>query len=92
MTKAEFLKVLKEKTEAKTLVEAEKYFDGFLAVVEEALIKGDNVQFVGWGAFEVKDVAAKVGRNPKTGVEIQIPAKKAVRFKAGKKLADKVNG
>ena len=57
----------------------------------EILIKGDEINFVGWGKFEVKDTPARVGRNPKTGVEVEIPAKKVVKFKAGKTLADKVD-
>lgn len=91
MTKADFIDAFKEKAGVETKKMATEYVETFLAVVEESLVKGDGVQFVGWGAFEVKNTAEKMGRNPKTGEEIKIPAKKAVKFKAGKKLSDKVN-
>jgi len=58
--------------------------------VEEALVNEETVQFVGWGTFEVKERAARTGINPQTKEEIQIPAKKVVKFKVGKKLADNV--
>lgn len=91
MTKKDFVdkyaeKVGESKKRAGELVEA------FLAVVEDGLTANDNIQFVGWGTFEVKATAERTGRNPKTGEEIKIPAKKAVKFKAGKKLVEKVNG
>ena len=62
----------------------------FLDTVEETLLKGDSVQFVGWGTFEVKERAARTGINPQTKKEIKIPAKNVVKFKVGKKLADNV--
>ena len=62
----------------------------FLGTVEKALVKGETVQFVGWGTFGVQKRAARTGRNPQTGKEIKIAAKKVVKFKVGKKLADKV--
>ena len=62
----------------------------FLETVEETLLKGDSVQFVGWGTFEVKERAARTGINPQTKKEIKIPAKNVVKFKVGKKLADNV--
>ena len=91
MTKADFVDAFKEKTGVETKKKAADLVEAFLEVVEESLVKGDNVQFVGWGAFEVKNTAEKMGRNPKTGEEIKIPARKSVKFKAGKKLGDKVN-
>ncbi len=90
MTKKDFI----EKYAAKTGVSkkaAGEYVDAFLETVEEALMGDASVQFVGWGTFEVKATAARQGRNPKTGEAISIPAKKAVKFKVGKKLQDKVN-
>lgn len=90
MTKKDFIdkyaeKIGESKKKTTELVEA------FLGVVEESLVEGNNVQFVGWGTFDVKQTKERQGRNPKTGEAITIPAKKAVKFKAGKKLADKVN-
>ena len=60
-------------------------------VVTEALVKGDKVQLVGFGSFEVRKRAARKGRNPQTKEEIKIPASKAPVFKAGKALKDLVN-
>ncbi|MBO5505879.1 MAG: HU family DNA-binding protein [Clostridia bacterium] len=56
-----------------------------------ALAKGDKVQLVGFGTFEVRKRAARTGRNPQTGKEIKIAAAKVPAFKAGKALKDKVN-
>lgn len=92
MTKAEFIKAFKEKAGSETNAQAERDVVAFLEVVEEGLVAGETIQFVGWGSFEVKATAERIGRNPKTGEEIKIAAKKAVKFKAGKKLVEKVNG
>ena len=91
MTKKEFIGLYAERANFETKVDAEKKLDTVLNLFEEILIKGDDINFVGWGKFEVKDTPARVGRNPKTGVEVEIPAKKVVKFKAGKTLADKVD-
>ena len=91
MTKKEFIALYTERAKFETKVDAEKKLDTVLNLFEEILIKGDEINFVGWGKFEVKDTPARVGRNPKTGVEVEIPAKKVVKFKAGKTLADKVD-
>ena len=63
-----------------------------LDVVADALVAGDDVKIAGFGSFEVKDRAAREGRNPKTGETVQIPASKYVSFSAGSTLKDKVNG
>ena len=55
------------------------------------LKKGDKVSLVGWGTFSVANRAARTGRNPQTGKEIQIAAKNVVKFKAGSELAKNVN-
>ena len=91
MTKKEFVEVYAAKGNFETKAEAERKLNILLDLFEETLVKGDDVNFIGWGKFEVKDTPARVGRNPKTGVEVEIPAKKVVKFKAGKTLADKVD-
>ena len=63
----------------------------FISVVTEALQKGEKVQLVGFGSYEVKSRAARKGRNPQTKKELIIPASKAPVFKAGKALKDLVN-
>jgi DNA-binding protein HU-beta len=90
MTKAEFIAKLAEKTD-ETKKRAGELLEIFLDTIEGSLVKGDSVAFVGWGTFEVQKKAAKEGRNPKTGEKMKIPAKKVVKFKAGKTLALKVN-
>ena len=70
---------------------AEAALNAFINAVETALKKGDKVQLVGFGSFEVRKRAARKGRNPQTKEEIKIPASKAPVFKAGKPLKDLVN-
>jgi DNA-binding protein HU-beta len=90
MTKKDFIEKYVTKTGVSKKT-ADELVTAFLDVVEEALVAKDNVQFVGWGTFEVKATAERKGRNPKTGEEITISAKNGVKFKVGKKLQDKVN-
>ncbi|MCX7820412.1 MAG: HU family DNA-binding protein [Brevinematales bacterium] len=89
MTKTDFIDLLAAKT-GETKKRAGELVDTFLSIIESSLAKGETVQFVGWGTFEVQKKAEKMGRNPKTGAPIKIPAKKVVKFKVGKKLAEKV--
>ena len=70
---------------------AEETLNAFVDVVTEALVKGEKVQLVGFGSFEVRKRAARKGRNPQTKEEIKIPASKAPVFKAGKALKELVN-
>ncbi len=74
-----------------TKKDAEKAVNAFFETVQQALVEGDKVQMIGFGTFEVKDRAARTGRNPRTNEEIQIPASKNPVFKAGKALKDAVN-
>ena len=90
MNKKEFIALFTEKGNFPTKAEAERKLDAFLDLVEETLVKGDEVNLIGWGKWEVKSKPARVGRNPQTGKEIKIAAKRVVNFKVGKKLADKV--
>jgi len=85
MSKKEFVEAY-----AKATGETKKRAEELLGTVEKSLTKGNSVQFVGWGTFGVQKRAARKGRNPQTGKEIKIAAKKVVKFKVGKKLADKV--
>ena len=71
--------------------DAEKAVAAVVASVEEALIKGDKVQLIGFGTFEVRERAARVGRNPQTKAEIKIAASKQPVFKAGAALKKAVN-
>ena len=90
MNKAELIAAIAAETGA-TKKAAEETVNSFVNVVTEALKKGDKVQLVGFGSFEVRKRAARKGRNPQTKEEIRIPASKAPVFKAGKALKDVVN-
>ena len=71
--------------------DAEKAVAAVVASVEEALVKGDKVQLIGFGTFEVRERAARVGRNPQTKAEIKIAASKQPVFKAGAALKKAIN-
>ena len=90
MNKADLVAAVAAKT-GDTKKNAEAAVNAFVDVVTESLKKGDKVQLVGFGSFEVRKRAARKGRNPQTKEEIKIPASKAPVFKAGKELKDLVN-
>ena len=90
MNKSELIAAIASKTGA-TKKDAEATLNAFIDVVTETLVKGDKVQLVGFGSFEVRKRAARKGRNPQTKEEIKIPASKAPVFKAGKALTDLIN-
>ena len=90
MNKAELVAAIAAKT-GDTKKGAEASVNAFVDVITDALAKGDKVQLVGFGSFEVRKRAARKGRNPRTKEEIKIPASKAPVFKPGKALKDLVN-
>ena len=90
MNKAELVAAIAEKTEL-SKKDSEKALKAFIDVVTEELTKGEKIQLVGFGTFEVAERAAREGRNPKTGATMNIPASKAPKFKAGKALKDTIN-
>ena len=90
MNKAELVDAVAAKTGA-TKKDTEATVKAFVDAVTEALKKGDKVQLIGFGSFEVRKRAARKGRNPQTGEEIKIAASKSPVFKAGKALKDAVN-
>lgn len=71
--------------------DAKKALEGFTNAITGALKTGDRISLVGFGSFSISNRAARTGRNPQTGKEIQIAAKNVVRFKAGSDLSTKVN-
>lgn len=89
MTKAELVGVI-AKTACITKDKAGKALDAFQDAITKELKKGGRLALVGFGAFSVTKRKAREGRNPQTGKKIKIPAKKVVKFKAGKELAGKV--
>ena len=90
MNKAELIAAIAAQTGV-TKKSAEESVNAFVSVVTDSLTKGEKVQLVGFGSFEVRKRAARKGRNPQTKEEIKIPASKAPVFKAGKALKDVVN-
>lgn len=89
MTKVDLIAQVAEKT-GLTKKETEKVVTAVLDTITENLVKGDKVSLVGFGMFEVKDRAERMGHNPKTGEPMKIAASKAPSFKAGKALKDAV--
>ena len=90
MNKTELIAAVAEKAEL-SKKDAEKALKAFTDVVAEELAKGEKIQVVGFGTFEVSERAAREGRNPKTGEKMTIAASKTPKFKAGKSLKDQVN-
>ncbi|NLK01103.1 MAG: HU family DNA-binding protein [Clostridia bacterium] len=89
MNKSELITAVSEKAEM-TKKDAEKAVNAIFQSIEEALAKEERVQLVGFGTFETRHRAARIGRNPRTGEEIKIPETKVPSFKAGKALKEAV--
>lgn len=90
MNKTDLIEIVAKEADLKKK-DADAAVNAVLCAIEKALIDGDKVQLIGFGTFEVKDRAAKTGRNPATGAAIEIAASKQIKFSAGKTLKDKVN-
>ena len=89
MTKTDLINAVAEKAEL-SKKDADKAVAAVFAAISDSLVAGDNVQLVGFGTFEVRDRAAREGKNPATGEKIQIAATKVPAFKAGKALKEAV--
>ena len=90
MNKTELVAAIAEKSEL-SKKDSEKALKAFIDTVTEELKKGEKIQLVGFGTFEVRDRKEKESKNPRTGEKIIVPAKKAPAFKPGKALKDAVN-
>lgn len=90
MNKAELINAVAEKT-GLSKKDTEAVVSASIEVITASLAEGEKVQLVGFGSFEVKSRAARIGRNPRTKEEIKIPASKLPVFKAGKALKDTVS-
>ena len=90
MNKTELIAAVAEKAEL-SKKDAEKALKAFTDVVSEELVKGEKIQLVGFGTFEVAEREEREGRNPKTGEKMMIAASRSPKFKAGKALKDAVN-
>ena len=89
MNKTELIAAVAEKTDL-SKKDADAAVSAVLVAITEALKAGDKIQLVGFGTFEVRNRAAKQGRNPRTGETMTVPASKVPAFKAGKALKDAV--
>ena len=90
MNKTELIAAIAEQAEL-SKKDAEKALKAFVDIVGEELKKGEKVQMVGFGTFELSERPERAGRNPQTGEAMQIAACKTPKFKAGKALKDLVN-
>ncbi len=90
MNKTELIAAMADKADL-SKKDTEAALKAFVEVVTEELKKGEKIQLVGFGTFEVSERAERIGRNPQSGEEMVIPASKAPKFKAGKSLKDFIN-
>jgi len=90
MNKAELIDTIAEKANASKAATT-VLLNATLEAIAEALVKGENVQLIGFGTFSVSERAARTGRNPQTGKELKISAKNVARFKAGTALSTAMN-
>jgi len=91
MTKSELVEIIAEQQEGITRREAEVVVNTILSVIGDALADGDHVELRGFGSFTTKQRNARVGRNPKTGAAVMVPAKIIPHFKPGKVLRERVD-
>jgi len=90
MNKSDLISAIKEKTSL-SRKDAEKVIDTFFDTITQSIISGGRVEIRGFGSFMVKDYKPYIGRNPKTGSQIQVPPKKLPFFKVGKELKEMVD-
>ncbi len=91
MNRSELIIAIKGKADL-SRKDAEKIVDTFFDTIKETLSKGERVEIRGFGSFTVKNYKPYIGRNPKTGIQINVPSKKLPFFKVGKKLKEMVDG
>ena len=90
MNKTELIEAMADSADISKAA-AGRALEGMVEAITNAVKSGDTVSVIGWGTFSLRERAARTGRNPKTGAEIQIPASKSPAFKAGKAFKDAVN-
>ena len=90
MNKMELVNVMSERT-GLSKKSSEEVLTTVLDIITETLVQGEKVQLVGFGSFEVRERAPRIGRNPRTKEEVTIPASRAVQFKSGKVLKGAVS-
>lgn len=91
MTKADFVEKIYTKATLPSKARAEEALDTVVDTLREVLVAGESITFTGFGSFKVVYRAARKGRNPRTGEEIDIPASRGIKFTPGKTLKEAVN-
>lgn len=91
MIKSELVQRVVDKNEALSLREVETVVTAITDEIADAMARGDRVEIRGFGTFSVRDRKARIARNPRTGEEVKVAAKKAPHFKPGKQLKDLIN-
>ena len=91
MTKSTLIEKVSEKFTSLTRKQTEIVVDTIFETMKEAIAKGDKIEIRGFGNFRLKSRRPRIARNPKTGVKIDVPAKKALHFKTGKALKEAMN-
>jgi len=91
MTKSELIAKLAAKNPQLYIRDVETIVETVINEMSDALVRGDRVELRGFGAFSVKERAARTGRNPRTGESVEVDAKRLPAFKAGKQLRDRLN-
>ena len=92
MLRSELVEALAERNKNLLATEVEKVVDVILEEIAKALERGDRVELRGFGAFSVRKRDARVGRNPRTGEQVSVEAKRVPFFRAGKEIRQKLNG
>ncbi len=90
MNKSELVSAIAEQS-GLTKADSEKALNATTEAIKKALAEGENIQLIGFGTFSISERSARTGRNPQTGKEIQIAAKKVAKFKPGKALDETIN-
>jgi len=91
MTRSALIEKVAERVEGLTLKQTEIVLETVFDSIKDALKRGEKIEIRGFGNFKLKERQARKARNPKTGESVDVPGKKAVRFKAGKALREALN-
>lgn len=91
MTKSELIQKLSDANSQMHPQDVERVVNVFLDEITDALTRGDRVELRGFGAFSVRERQARMGRNPRTGEQVHVPAKRTPFFKMGRELKDRLN-
>ncbi len=91
MVKSELVRVLNEKLAERQLSDVELAVNCLLKYIADALVQGERIEIRGFGSFNLHHRSPRIGRNPKTGKSVQLPAKVVLHFKPGKDIKDRVN-